>query len=374
MSEVLTVVHIIDRLPPDGAERLLADLLRYRGEQVDCRVICLVESGPIGDEIEAMSVPVEVLGRSGTFDLSVLTRLTRRLRTLRPDVVHTHLFTADFWGRLAAQVAGVPVIVTTLHSTNDWKRSAHRMADRVMARVSDVIVGCTRLVRDHASTTLGSNAEDKLVTIENGIDLARVRVLAHDNVELPAGKRPKLVVVGRLHEAKGHDVLFEAIASIHDEFLRPDVLLVGGGELELPLKQLANELGIADRVQFLGHQPNPHPYVRIADIVAVPSRWEGLPMSILEAMAQGKAIVSTRVGGIGGVITDGKNGLLVAPGQPGELADAIVRLLTDERLRESLGEAALAYVGRHHDIRDVSARYEAVYRGVLEQKGRLCAT
>lgn len=370
----VSVAHIIDRLPPDGAERLLADMLKYRTDGIDCRVVCLVEGGQIADEIEAMGVPVEILGRAGRFDFTVLTRLTRRLRSLQPDVVHTHLFTADFWGRLAASLAGVPVILTTLHSTNDWKKGAHRIADRMMARVSDVVVGCTSMVREQAADELGRAGGSKVVTIENGIDISRVRTLGSETVELPLTRRPTAVVVGRLHEAKGHDVLFDAIASISDEGLRPDVLLVGGGELANSLAATADRLGISSNVFFLGQQVNPHPFVRAADFVIVPSRWEGLPMSILESMAQGKAIVSTNVGGIGGVITHEQNGLLVPPVAPTELGDAIVRLANNTELRERLGAQALAYVRRHHDIKDVSARYETIYRDILRRKGRLCVT
>src|SRR3989344_6371654 len=115
------VVHIIDELPPDGAERLLVDILRHRSAAFRFSVVCLIRGGVLEEELHRIDVPVVILGRTGRFDLGLLFRLTGWLRSQHVSVVHTHLFTADAWGRAAAVLAGVRAIFTTVHSTNEWK-------------------------------------------------------------------------------------------------------------------------------------------------------------------------------------------------------------------------------------------------------------
>ena len=140
------VVHIIDRLPPDGAERLLVDVLKNRSEKYEFVVLCLVEGGLLVDELEEMGVPVFILGRRGRYDISLLIRLISWLRKHHPLVVHTHLFTADSWGRLAAFIARVPGIFSTVHSVNSWKSTLYKLVDRIFALFTTHVIACSEEV------------------------------------------------------------------------------------------------------------------------------------------------------------------------------------------------------------------------------------
>src|SRR5690606_5361261 len=142
------VVHIIDRLPPDGAERLLCEVLRYRSDGFDYQVLCLAEGGVFEPVIRAMGVPVTVLDKRRGIDLRLVWRLWRWLRANKPQIVHTHLFTADTWGRLVARLAGVPLVFSTVHSVNSWQGRVHRLVDRTLALFTTRLIACTAQVAD----------------------------------------------------------------------------------------------------------------------------------------------------------------------------------------------------------------------------------
>ena len=355
------VAHLIDRLPPDGAERLLADVLHNRSSDWDFVVVCLVEGGPLQKEIEQLGIPVVVLGCRSTWDIRVLPRLGQWLRQQQPDVIHTHLFMADTWGRLLGRIAGVSGIMTTVHSTNDWKKIHHHWVDRILSHTNDAIFACTEAVRDQLSVQLGSHIKDKLVTVENGVNVNRV-------VELSRQNRPEsdpddllIAIVGRLHEAKGHDILFRAMKLMHADGVKPVLYVIGDGPERVSLENLAAELDLEEAIRFLGFQSNPFAWLSGVSAVAMPSRWEGLPMALLEVMALGLPVVASDAGGMGNVIEDGVNGYTIAIGDDNALAKRMTTLLTDKELRTSMGEHAQQTVNERYNVRRVVESYERAY-------------
>ena len=135
--------HIIDELPPDGAERLIVDLMRRRTSDFEYLVICLIQGGPLVKEIEELGVPVYILGRNGKYDFSIIWRLSRLLKKNNVSVIHTHLFTADVIGRIAARLAGIKAIFSTSHNVNDWKRRHHILIDRGLSLITTKVIGCS---------------------------------------------------------------------------------------------------------------------------------------------------------------------------------------------------------------------------------------
>jgi len=369
-EEPIKVVHVIDELPPDGAERLLVDVVKRGSSGFRYSVLCLVRGGTLVDELEAFGVPVFVLGRRGKFDASLLVRLARWLRRERPAVVHTHLFTADAWGRAAARLAGVPAVFSTVHSTNLWKGGIHRLIDRVLGRLSTRVIACSpevgeRLVKHDRIPA------DRVVVVPNGIDLRRFGAVNPGGVRaelgVPAGL-PVLIVVGRLHEAKGHADLLAALTRVRKETIDFRCLFVGSGELREQLEADVERRGLKDQVRFLGQRSDVPRLLAASDVVVIPSRWEGLPIALLEAMAMAKAVVATAVGGIPDAIEDGENGLLVPVGDAGALAGALGRVLRDASLRSRLGQAAGALVRRRYDVAATALAYEGLYRTALARQ------
>jgi glycosyltransferase involved in cell wall biosynthesis len=211
-------------------------------------------------------------------------------------------------------------------------------------------------------------ADKNIKTIANGIDLKRF----HDVTPLDVRKAfhvPQgvlcLALVGRLHEAKGHMDLLPVIARLKAEGLDFHLLLVGEGELEEDIKQSIETLHLTPYVTMTGFRKDIPEILAAVNILVMPSRWEGLPMALLEGMAMGKAVIASPVGGIPDVIEDGADGLLVAAGDQEAWCMAIRRLIADRELRQQLGEKAQLTVQRHYSAEAVARAYESLYMGVL---------
>lgn len=373
-DEAPHVVHVIDELPPDGAERLLADLLRHRSSRFRFSVVCLVGEGALAKDIRALGVPVTVMGRKGPFDPALLLRLVRWFRRERVQVVHTHLFTADSYGRVAARLAGVPAVFSTAHNTVVCEGTVKKSVHWALSWISTRVVACTEEVgrvmrsQDHLPAS-------RLTVIPNGIDIGRFAGASGEGVRAELGIPDGTLligVVGRLHPQKGHTDLFAALTLLREKGLTPTCLIVGSGASRDELEQAVASARLGDQVRFLGQRSDVPRLLAALDVLAMPSRWEGLPIALLEAMAMALPIVATRVSGVPDVIADGDNGLLVEAQQPPALAAALGRVLTDPALRARLARRALETVHERYDVRRTAAGYEALYIEALGE-GRVPA-
>jgi glycosyltransferase involved in cell wall biosynthesis len=210
---------------------------------------------------------------------------------------------------------------------------------------------------------LGRRHRDRITTITNGIDPTRVRADGdHPVQDVAAGSYGS--VIGWIRPDKGADVLIQAAASIRREFPDRTCVLIGEGAVAAA-RQQAHSLGLQDAISFLGRRMDARAVMAHLDVVVIPSRREGLPLVLLEAMALGRAIVATAVGGIPDVIQDGVDGLLVPAQDPAAIAEAVARLLSDAELRARLGGAAAAAVEDNWNVRTTAGSYELLYRQVL---------
>ncbi len=359
------VVHVIDELPPDGAERLIADILRHRSPRFRFSVLCLIRGGALEQEIRDLGVPVTIMG--GPLGPTLVLRLVRWFRQQQAEVVHTHLFMADSYARLAARLAGVPAVFSTAHNTVVCEGHARRAIHRALSWISTRVIACSgevgRVMREQDRLR-----SSRLVVISNGINIARVAGARPDGVReefsVPDGS-PLIGVIGRLHPAKGHTDLFAAMVRLRETGLKPTCLVIGSGDSRAQLEEECRQLGLADQVVFTGQRSDVPRLLAAIDVLAMPSRWEGLPIVLLEAMAMSRAIVATRVSGIPEVIHHDDSGLLVSAANPSELADALRRVLTDPSLRERLGRRALETVRQRFDVAQTARAYEALYLAAL---------
>lgn len=361
------VAHIIDELPPDGAERLLADLLRHRSDRFRFSVVCLIRGGGLEQEIRDMGVPVTVMGRRGKFDPGLVWRLAKWLREQRVDVVHTHLFTADSYGRLAARLAGVSAVFSTAHGPVVCEGTVQRAVHWTLSWISTRVIACSEEVgqvmrrQDHLPA-------NRLEVIDNGINIDRLIGASGEGVRAEfAIPDDKLLigVIGRLHPAKGHSDLIAAMVRLRYEEAAPVCLVIGSGELKHELEAETRRVGLEDHVIFTGQRPDVPRLLAALDVLAMPSRWEGLPIALLEAMAMSRPVVATRVSSIPDVIAHEENGLLVPPADPVALAAALRRLLADSALRAKLGQNALETVRQNYDVLRTVRSYETLYVAAL---------
>jgi glycosyltransferase involved in cell wall biosynthesis len=281
-------------------------------------------------------------------DASALFRLTQFLRGSGYDIVHTHTSKPGVIGRLAATRSGVRGIMHTVHlfgfheESGPLATAAYSRIERAAARWCDRIVTVSEYHRDWA-LRLGIGTPEQVVAIPNGVPSARAYgARSREEVRAELGLTAEVAVLstGRLAEQKGLEYLLRAVPLLGPDRAKVRVLLAGEGPLADPLARLAAELGVLDVVRFLGFRSDVGDLLSAADIVALPSLWEGLSVSLLEAMAAGKAIVTTTIGSNLEVTRDGAVASLVPPRDPAGLAAAIGALIHAPDRRRELGQLA----------------------------------
>lgn len=361
----ISVCHLLPALPAHGAEQLLLDIVRKTDRENMALSVCLISDlGPLVKEFESLGIPVTFIPKKGRKDLSIIFRLADFFRQNSFDIVHTHLFTADLWGRLAGLFCRVP-IVSTSHTTSDPNIGRlGRWLDRTLDRRNNAVICVSEAVRRYRIEEAGFD-RGKIHLIENGIDLDRFIALPPreevlGRLGLDPGRR-WIAIVGRLVPLKGHCYLIEALSLLAGAFSRTGILIVGEGDCEAELKAQVQRLGLEERVAFLGLRRNVPEILVAADILAMPSSREGLPIVLLEAMAAGLPVVVTRVGGIPEVVVEGKTGLFVTQ-EPASIASALVRLLENPDLAKRMGKDGQILVAERYDVQKVARQYENLYR------------
>jgi glycosyltransferase involved in cell wall biosynthesis len=328
----MKVVQLINGLGRGGGERLLVDLVRDAAAACRFSVYTLTRGGPLAEELESLGVPVRALRWRG---LPLPWRIAALRRELAgADVLHTHFFWSDVAGVLLSSGSAVR-LVSTRHETGYWMRAVHRAIERrVLPRFARVLC-VSQAVRDGLAAR-GAPA-DLLSIAAPGVELP-------DGVVVGGPGPVRVVAVGRLERVKGHDLLVAALAELRREprFGALELVLVGGGREREALERRAAELGVAGAVRFLGELPHEAALAqaRSARIWVLPSRDEGLPVSLLEAMAAALPCVAARAGGVAEVVEHGRTGWLVDPESPTALANGIATLLDDPSRARAIGTAA----------------------------------
>lgn len=357
------VLHLITRLPIGGAERLLVDVVRRLDPaRFDSVVCCIQARDVLAAELESAGVAVHCLDRmqSKRFDWRAVRDLARLLRSERISLLHSHLYHANLYGRIAARLAGVPA-VATVHNVYTRSKLHRRLLNRLLSRISSRVIAVSDEVRRDLIEHDGIDAA-KVVTIRNGIDLRRVatgltRQEARARLSIPEGTLA-IGCIGRLEEQKGHRFLLEACAMLQFPL---KLIVAGDGRLRDELESRATALGIAPNVSFLGARSDIAEILRALDVYAMPSLWEGLSLAMLEAMAAGLPLVISDVSGVAQAFGDEDCGIRVPPGDAAALAEAIRVLAQSPEQRERLGEAGRRRVRAEFDIEVMIDRLTAVY-------------
>ena len=336
----------------------------------------------VADELGVRPVYLPALQReiSPLQDLAAARQLLRLIRELRPDILHTHTAKAGAVGRLAVRMAGAArprVVVHTFHGHvlrgyfGPAKTEAFRRLEQELARSSDALIAVSPEVRDDL-VALGVAPAEKIAVIRLGLDLDQRLATppgAADALRAELGVPDERFLVGwlgRMTEIKRADELLRAFAHLREGGADADLLLVGDGPLRADLEVLASELGIRDRTHFTGFRSDVGTIYAASDAIALTSANEGTPVSVIEAQAAGKPVVSTDVGGVRDIVTDGVSGFVVPPGDVDAVADKLRLLADDPELRARLGAAGVSARERYsvprlvHDV-------DVLYRDLLER-------
>ncbi len=336
----------ITELDIGGAERCLTELASRLDRRRFSPVVYALSQAPapggrsFWPQLEAAGIETHFLGATGAWHLpAAVGRLTKLLRQQQPDLLQSFLFHANFVGRWAAWRARVPRVLSGVRVAEQgvgW----HLRLDRATSRLVDRYVCVSRAVADFSRSRLGL-AENRFVVIPNGIDVERFTAaipIDLTRLGLPAGRRA-VTYIGRLETQKGVAELLESAPRWFAKLPAHDLVIVGTGPKETDLRALAERLGISSRVHFTGWRSDVTEVLKASDLLVLPSRWEGMPNVILEAMAAGRAVVSTDVEGVGELLGGAATEQLVPRGDYGVLAARIAALAADDAALQRLGTA-----------------------------------
>lgn len=369
----------ITDLDVGGAEKCLSELacrvdyLRFR-----LSVVSLAPR-PRGDDrlvrrIAERGIPLFFLDCLGLKDLpKALIGWSRRIRHFRPDILQTFLFHANFVGRIVGRVAGVPVVISGIRVA---ERSAkwHLLLDAATSGWVDRYVCVSRSVADF-SATAGLLSPRKIVVIPNGVevdsDCPRSRIHPQPIESLRVGSEDvvrrlrRVTFVGRLVPQKGVDVLLESAATWLRAFPDTTLQIVGDGPQKALLRDMADRLGIDGRVAWLGHRSDVSEILKTTDLFVLPSRWEGMPNALLEAMAAGCPVVTTDVEGVAETLGESGREQMVPPENVAALSRAIMRMLSDPNHAAELGNRNFRHVAEHFRWDRVVEMYESLWDETL---------
>lgn len=314
-------------------------------------------------------------------DLAALMRMVALIRQIKPDIVHTHMAKAGTVGRLAARICGVPLVVHTYHGHvfqgyfGAAKTRLFLTIERALGMATQRIIVVGEGQRDEIAS-YGVAPRHKLVPIRLGLELSAFLDADRFRGELRSDlgiepDTPLVGIVARLVPIKAHEVFFAAMRQVRQRVPRARFLVIGDGERRHELEALVAQSGLGDAVQFLGWRRDlPRVYADL-DVVALSSRNEGSPVALIEALASARAVVSTAVGGVPEVVVDGVTGLTVARDDAAAMAEAVVKLLSDRALAQTLGNAGRSHVYPRYDSSRLVDDVKQLYVRELAARSRV---
>jgi glycosyltransferase involved in cell wall biosynthesis len=363
------IVLLITLAEVGGAQAYVASLLPALADRFD---VVVAAHGP-GPLVDAASVPkvrfvplVHLRRRISPWrDLVAVVELVRLLRRERPEIVHANSSKAGVLGRLAALLARVPIRIFTVHG---WAFSAHsglssrlyRWADRLVRPLTTVTI-CVAESELSSGVRAATCDPARTLVIPNAVDVAAAPRTRH------AGDPRRIVTVGRLQRPKDFVTLVRALQALPAGVF--ELVVVGEGPDRRRVEQEIRGLGLSDRVHLYGERRDVRELLAGSDLFVLSSSSEGMPLSVLEAMAAGLPVVASRVGGVPELVVDGVTGILVAPGDEQELAAALRRLLDDPALRRRLGDAGRARAEERFDLESFWRAHLTLYSRELARRG-----
>ena len=369
-SRAPRIVDIINL--SSSADTLLRErVLALRAKGVDNHILCM--DGPYVRSLRAAGIPVGTVHLPRGFNpvkvVWAVAEMVTYLRRVKPDLVHTHCSVPGIIGRLAARLAGVPVVMHTVHGFH-FHDGGHGLSHQIAVaaevfagRLTDIMLSQNRADMDQA-IRLGIVPRERLHYVGNGIDLD-----PFVPVHREAGRTVVISCVARMEPVKNHAMLLDGVAKLAARGVSFELWLIGGGAGRAALEARAASLGISVQVRFLGYRDDIPALLGRSDIGVLTSLKEGIPRAALEAMASGLPMVATRVNGTREVVRHGETGFLVDTGDVAGLADALERLAGDPGLRDRMGERGREVVRAEFDEALIVRRLERLYSDCLTRRG-----
>jgi glycosyltransferase involved in cell wall biosynthesis len=373
----IPVLHVCDKFGVAGSSihgvsRLFSWWFPRFDPRFEVTLCGLKRPEPASQLLEQQGIPVAHLGR-GRFDPRILSDLVALARRRGARILHVHGYAASDFGRLAARHIGAALVLHE-HFADPKMPPYQKVADRMLARLTDRAIAVSQSTADFLVKERFVPPE-RVRLIWNGAPLDAFAPVAPERARAARaglGLPADAIVIGsiaRLNEQKGHRYLLEAAAALLPQRPNVRVLIAGDGDLLEPLRAQARAAGIDGRVVFAGHRQDVPDLLGAIDVFCISSIYEGTPLTLFEAMASGKTIVSTAVDGCREVLEDGVTGLLTPPRDPAALAAALLRTVDDRALAQRLAAAA-GRASARYDAAACVRQMEALYDEVLAERTR----
>ncbi|MFZ6016081.1 MAG: glycosyltransferase family 4 protein [Nitrospirota bacterium] len=376
MDEKIKIIRVVVGLNQGGVQQMVFNLFKGLNKDIFEPVALAIENtGAIGAEIERSGFRVINLGlhRNNFSFIKIIRRLQKVFITEKPHIVHGSSYYPSVYSRIAAKLAGVPVLISHEHSVFKTKRPKRQVISRVVSRFTDIHIAVSEGVKKQVITWY-KIPEWKVNVVYNGVDTDVFRrTLSIEQAKERLDISPERFVVGyvgRLDPEKGHKYLFNAIKSLRGRYPL-NCIVAGTGRGETQIKQHANDTGVSNITSFLGLRRDIPDLLSAIDVFVLPSFQEGFPNVLLEAMAVGCSVIATAIPGNNEVITDGEHGCLVPPGDSNALASAIEKIILNKQLREQMGNSARKRAEEHFSLKKHIEQMENLYKRLLREKGFL---
>jgi len=365
----MKVLHVINNLGSGGAEKLLEGLIPLMNKlgNVKADVLLLTDKGNVFyDSFINKGVTVHVIKYKNMYDIRNIFEIKEYIVNGSYDVVHSHLFPSQYWVALSRMVLKdkETKFVTTEHSTYNRRRDKFflRYVDKLIYSQYDSIISVTEETRDNLIDWIdfGRRHLHRHTVIENGVDIERIRAaLPYDKSELIAGigEHEKLIcMVGRFSEAKDQPTLIRALTKLPSDV---HLILVGEGPLVSDNKLLAEDLGVSDRVHFLGFRKDVPRILKTVDVVILSSHWEGLSLASVEGLASGKPFIASKVPGLEELVKG--HGVLFEKGNYNQLSEIVSRLINDVKFYNDTAKCCLRQ-SQKYELKNTVRGYVNLYR------------
>lgn len=376
MSRKIRILFITVGLEIGGTEKMIVRILRnINKHRYDVSLCCLEKKGPLHHEIERgkidvlyLNIPKRPLLYSLLLHFVAVVRLFLILRKKRFKIVHSFLPRANIISRIAGYMAGVPIVISS-NRTSRIRKKYYLFLDWLTSPLVDKITAVSNAVGRYTIKKMKMK-RDKIAVIENGIDFKNLEIEHYRKEDWGINSNTDVIgIVGRLVPVKGHKCFLRAAQIIKRESPHVKFFIVGDGPERERLKQMVRDLDLIDNIVFTGMVQNIFKFIKIFDILVSCSLWEGMSNSILEAMAMGKPVVATQVGGTPEIVIDGVNGFLVPSKDACLLASKVLILLRDRELCQRMGESGKIIVKERFDIKHTIRKMEDMYNNLLIEKG-----
>ena len=360
------ILHLIQTSGPGGAENLFLNLIQ-RTRRKYKTTAGLIKKGWLYQQLEQRGIDVKVLPSGGSFDLKLIKNIATFIRKEQINIIQSHLFDMNFYSSIAARIARIPHICTEHGDIHHIAKKADintKIKAITILNLTKELIFVSQFTRDQF-LRIARGPTEKTKVIYNGIALEEYESqIDIYSIKSELGLKTNQLIVGNvanLYPVKGHRYFLQAAKEVLQQIPHTRFLVIGKGPLENELKNEALKIGIFDYVKFLGFRDDVRDLLKIMDVFVLPSLSEGLPLSLIEAMASKVPIVASNVGGISEIVSQGKNGFLVSPGCSDILASKIITLLRDKYMAKKLGMNGYRKVKSQFSLQQMVNKYVELY-------------